>query len=86
MDHFLTAVLQLVIILDILGVIAYFVLGGLRSRSRKRLPEPAPVPPSHPSLWDRLRWRSALGESPETLAPALDNLKRVLYSYQQGLL
>ena len=85
MDHFLTSVLQLVIVLDILGVIAYFVLGSLRSRSRKPQAAPAPIPHS-PSLWDRLRWRPALSESPEALAPALDNLKRVLYSYQQGLI
>ena len=32
-DQFLTSVLQVVVVVDILGVIAYFVLSGLRSKT-----------------------------------------------------
>ncbi len=85
MDLFLNSVLQVIVALDVLGIIAYFVLGGIRSRSRKK--QPAIQPLSRPSsLWDRLGWRSAPRESPEVLEPAFANLRRVLHSYQQGLL
>ena len=77
LDQFLTSVLQLVIVVDIIGVIAYFVLGGLKRRS-------APSAPSGTSLLDRLPWRR-----PRAVVPASDTdfsqLRRVLFSYQEGL-
>ncbi len=77
LDQFLTSVLQLVIVVDIIGVVAYFVLGGLKRRS-------APPLPSRTSLLDRLPWRR-----PHAVAPATDTdfsqLQRVLFSYREGL-
>ena len=91
MDHFLTSVLQVVIILDILGLVGYFVLGSLKSK-KKRTSIPAPVqarglPLATPRFFTRLRQRFTFSrsEGPESLEAALGNLKRVLYSYQQGL-
>lgn len=86
MDHFLNSLLQVVIILDVLGLLAYFVLGSLKSK-KKALPAPVQVP-AGPGFWSRLRERLpawAGGQGGENLEDALDNLKRVLYSYQQGL-
>ena len=77
LDHFLTSVLQLVIVIDILGVIAYFVLGGLKRGTTQPTASGSP-------FWDRLPWRR-----PRAVAPATDGdfsqLRRVLYSYQEGL-
>lgn len=84
MDHFLNSLLQVVIILDVLGLLAYFVLGGLK-RKKKAIPAPV-VQLAGPGFWARLRQRLPVGAgSREDLDEALDNLKRVLYSYQQGL-
>ena len=84
MDPFLNSLLQIVIILDVLGLLAYFVLGGLK---RKKQIVPVPIPaPAGPGFWSRLRQRlPARAESREELDEALGNLKRVLHSYQQGL-
>ncbi|MBI2505064.1 MAG: hypothetical protein HYW07_17745 [Candidatus Latescibacteria bacterium] len=84
MDHFLNSLLQVVIVLDVLGLLAYFALGSLRAK--KKL---APIQaPAAPGFWARLRQRipaTAMGQRSEDLDAALGNLKRVLYSYQQGL-
>ena len=92
MDHFLTSVLQVVIVLDILGLVGYFVLGSLKSRKKRALVSApalqAPVPvPSTPGFFRRLRQRFSFPApgGPDSLEAALGNLKRVLYSYQQGL-
>ena len=87
MDHFLNSLLQVVIILDVLGLLAYFVLGGLK-RQKKAIPAPVVQVPDGPGFWSRLRQRLPVqvgGQGGENLDLALDNLKRVLYSYQQGL-
>jgi hypothetical protein len=78
MDHFLTSLLQLVIVLDVLGLLAYFALGSLKS-GKKTAP-----PPARPGVWARLR-QNLRARREEDLDAALSNLKRVLYSYQQGL-
>jgi hypothetical protein len=78
MDHFLTSLLQLVIVLDVLGLLAYFALGSLKSR-KKTAPAPA-----RPGIWARL-CQGLRARREENLDAALGNLKRVLYSYQQGL-
>lgn len=84
MDHFLNSLLQVVIILDVLGLLAYFVLGGLKSK-KKVAPTPVQVP-AEPGFWSRLRERLPVrAGNGEDLDEALGNLKRVLYSYQQGL-
>ena len=82
LDHFLTSVLQLIIVVDILGVIAYFVLGALRPKPEKQ----AASLVAKKSLWEHLPWGRNRARS---LVPASDfefgQLKRVLYSYQEGL-
>lgn len=84
MDHFLNSLLQIIIVLDVLGLLAYFVLGGLKSKKKT-----APVSvqaPAGPGFWSRLRQRlPTRAGNREELDEALGNLKRVLYSYQQGL-
>lgn len=86
MDNFLNSLLQVVIILDVLGLLAYFVLGSLKTKTKAA---PAPVQVlAPPGFWSRLRERLPVqmgGQGGENLDAALDNLKRVLYSYQQGL-
>ena len=37
-DHFLTNLLQIVIVIDVLGAIAYFALGALRKQKRGATP------------------------------------------------
>lgn len=86
MDQFLNSLLQVVVILDVLGLLAYFVLGTLK-RQKKVVPTPIQLP-AEPGFWSRLRERLPRrigGAGGENLDVALDNLKRVLYSYQQGL-
>ena len=102
-NDFLTSLLQIVVVLDVLGVVAYFVLGALKPRSRTV---------ASTSFGDTAEvrypfWRRALvriraphlglgahghvsGNRPrvrtsDSLDQALGNLKRVLYSYQEGL-
>ena len=79
-DHFLTYILQIVIVLDVLGAIAYFALGALRKQKRAT----PPIELKGPSLWQRLFTRS----QPQP-APATDRdfarLHKVLYGFQVGL-
>lgn len=93
MDHFLTSLLQVVIIVDVAAAIAYFVLGGLK-RSRRRRLEPvlqsvvlpaaaAPAPTPRPGLWTRLRRRSPAVEPPT--ASDLAQLHRILQAFHEGL-
>jgi len=87
-DHFLTSILQVVIVLDVLGAITYFVLGGLKRRDRKAL-EKAPAPlalqvePLQKPFWKRFFWRQ-----PHPV-PATEGdftqLQRILYSFREGL-
>ena len=79
-DHFLTNLLQIVIVIDVLGAIAYFALGALRKQKRGA----TPIEIKGPSLWQRL----FAGQQPQTV-PATDRdfarLQRVLYGFQNGL-
>ena len=87
MDHFLNSLLQIVIVLDLLGLLAYFVLGALKRRKQAAEPVPALVMvEQRPGLWTRFRQRLSFHPGgQEDVDAALDNLRRVLYSYQQGL-
>lgn len=77
-DHFLTTVLQIIIVADVLGLIAYFVLGALKPQAReKNIPRPS-------SFWSRMPW----GNSKAPLAAThneFGKLKDILHGYQQGL-
>ena len=59
-DHLLTNLLQIVIVIDVLGAIAYFALGGLRKQKRGA----TPIEIKGPSLWQRL----FAGQQPQTVA------------------
>jgi len=87
-DNFLTSILQVVIVIDILGAIAYFVLGGLKRKKRLALEvsgkESAPeIVPLRQPFWKRLSLRQPR-PVPATEGD-FDQLRRVLYSYQEGL-
>ncbi|MBM3280677.1 MAG: hypothetical protein FJY95_21755 [Candidatus Handelsmanbacteria bacterium] len=86
MDQFLSALLQIVILLDVVGLLAYFVLGALKRR-RESVPAPASVAAvARPGWWQRVRQRLSFPPgSQEDLEASLHNLRRVLHSYKQGL-
>jgi hypothetical protein len=100
-NEFLTSTLQVVLVLDVVGVIAYFVLSAARSRT----PAPEAAEPASPSpareqranpLWHKLIGpRKAAQAAPPQAAmasirePSLDSalgqLRRVLDSYRTSL-
>ena len=81
MDQFLTTILQVVIAIDIIGAIAYFVLGGLKSKDgEKNMALEAPTA----SFWSRLLRRRQKAPVLATESD-FDKLHRVLYSYEEGL-
>ncbi len=83
-DNILSSLLVIVIVLDIVGAIAYFALGALRKQKRDLAPAPAPVPAQPPSLWQRIFSR----RQPRALAATegdFAQLHRVLYGFQDGL-
>tara|TARA_Y100000588_G_scaffold280120_1_gene297066 strand:- start:574 stop:822 length:249 start_codon:yes stop_codon:yes gene_type:complete len=79
-DQVLTSILQIVIVVDILGVIAYFVLAGLR-------PKQADSGASEsPSLSSYLPWRRRCNLQPvRATATEFDQLRQVLYGFRSGL-
>ena len=80
LEHFLNNLLQIVIVIDVLGAIAYFALGALKKKKRG----PIPIDLKGPTLWQRL----FAGQQLQTV-PATDRdfarLQRVLYGFQDGL-
>ncbi|MEW6751755.1 MAG: hypothetical protein AB1505_12380 [Candidatus Latescibacterota bacterium] len=85
MDHFLTALLQVVIVVDVAAAIAYFVLGGLK-RSRRRQLEGGTIAPPQAlrlPLWQRLLRRGPPVEPPT--AGDLAQLQRILRAFEEGL-
>lgn len=82
-DNMLTSLLQIVIVVDLLGAAAYFVLAGMRHRRRQAAQlESLPVP-AQPPFWARV-W----GQRPQ---PALatdgdyGQLRSMLDSFRDGL-
>ncbi len=87
MDQFLTHLLQIVIVLDILGALAYFLLGALRRAKRAEGEQPQTVPlHSDSSLWREL-WLKVRPRRRLTAVPAQDmeRLRSVLNSFEEGL-
>ena len=79
-DNILSSLLVVVIVLDIVGAIAYFALGALRKQKR----DLAPAPAQTPSLWQRIFSR----RQPQAVAATegdFAQLHRVLYGFQDGL-
>ena len=79
-DNILSSLLVIVIVLDIVGAIAYFALGALRKQKRDLVP----ATDQTPSLWQRIFPR----RQPQALAATegdFAQLHRVLYGFQDGL-
>ena len=81
-DHFLTAILQIILVLNVCAIVAYFVLGGLKPKTGSAT-DGAGIRELVHSLSARWPWR----REPALQAQAADfaNLRRVLYSYGDGL-
>lgn len=78
LDHFLTSALEIVIVLDIIGIAAYFILGGLRSKEPKTA--------GNASWWQRLLpGRPANATNAPPIEEASQSFSRVLYGFQNGL-
>lgn len=85
-DHLLTLILQAVILIDLLGAIAYFILGGIRHKKQaaKAIPVAAPlVVPIRPPFWSRLFSRRTQ-PAPAT-QDDFEQLRQILQSFQEGL-
>lgn len=94
LNEFLSHTLQAVIAIDLVGIVAYFILTG----TRRRRPDPvraAPLPaPRDPSLWHRLvRTDRQRACGPKAASPVADSsldsafgqLRRVLDGFGSGL-
>ena len=80
LDHFLNHLLLIVIVVDVLGAIAYFALGALKKKKRGSIP----INLKGPTLWQRLlarRQQQTVNASDKDFA----QLHRVLYGFQDGL-
>ena len=97
-DEFLTSLLKVVIVVDIVGAMAYFVLGALK-RSKRQAQEPAAAADTRQPISRRHWWSPQLALSrlqairwprrkPRPVA-ATDSdfvrLRRILNSFQEGL-
>ncbi len=85
-EHTLTSLLQIVIVIDLVGAAAYFVLAGLRRNRRRAAAAPAGLAGQAPGS----RWTSSWGAAPQPQpAVAADGefgqLRRILDSYREGL-
>lgn len=104
-NDFLSSLLQIVIVIDVIGVVAYFVLTALRPRETEAPSGRAPHPTLGPSRSERgprpallTRVRTSLGRlvprrtgrsthaASAGLEASFDRLRRVLNSYQEGLI
>lgn len=91
LNDFLTHTLQVIIILDVVGVIAWFVLAARRDRSTSaELPAPSMAVDEslvETSAWQRLTGRPArAAAAPQTgMDDALGQLRQVLDSYRSSL-
>lgn len=86
-DHFLSSILQVIIVIDVLGAIAYFVLGGLKYRNRKASqavtePSPVEVVPLQP-FWKRF-WPRRPEPVPATEGD-FAQLRNILFSFREEL-
>ena len=80
-DNFLTSILQIIVVLDVLAIVTYVVLGG---RKRTSVEQRQPM---FPRTVRAIAHR--LGRHREHVVPAgatdFANLKSVLYSFREGL-
>lgn len=93
LNEFLTQTLQVIVALDVAGVVAYFLLSALRARRRQAVVATARAASSSdcPSLWQKLARRRRLSRplavalADDSLSGALSRLRRVLDSYGSSL-
>lgn len=73
LEGFLTSALEIIIILDVIGIAAYFILGGLRKRDRRSAsPPPLAIEPANT-------------QNAVPLHDATQAFSRVLYGFEKGL-
>ncbi len=89
-DHFLTILLQVVIVVDLIGAVAYFALGALRRKQRASespLTAEQSVHPIALGLEPRSFWQKLIPSRRMAFARSqdIDKLRQVLYSFQDGL-
>lgn len=94
-NEFLSETLKVVLVLDLVGIVAYFVLSTRRLRRKEPVTASTRIDPVHGrSLWGKLvrtqnralDVRPALaGAGPPSLNGALGQLRRVLDSYGSSL-
>ena len=88
-DQFLTNLLQVVIVIDLIGAIAYFALGALRRKQRSNETATAEqsAQPLALELDDRPFWKKLIPGRRMAFARSqdIDKLRQVLYSFQDGL-
>lgn len=88
LNEFLTQILQVIIAIDILGVIAWFVLGARRkaSESVEETPVSAVEPVRAPTAWQKLTGkRQPIPATEPGIDQAFGQLRRVLDSYGNSL-
>ncbi len=83
-DDFLSSTLKIIIVLDIIGLIAYFVLGAIKAQKQKQVPLPQTLPGKR--SWWRRSSNPLPPEPADSLQEACVSLKRVLYSFEKGLI
>jgi hypothetical protein len=79
LERFLTSALEVIIILDIIGIAAYFILGGIRAKKRQTSQETL-LNTDHATTES-----SPLSPPPLPLNEAAQTFSRVLYGFQKGL-
>ena len=94
-NEFLSETLKGVLVLDLVGIVAYFVLSARRLRRRDAVTVSARIDPVlGRSLWRKLVrpqndarhvWPALAGSGPPSLDGALGQLRRVLDSYGSSL-
>jgi hypothetical protein len=85
-EHTLTTLLQIVIVIDLVGAAAYFVLAGLRRNRRRAGVTPTGLAGQAPAGG----WASPWGAPPQpqpavTADSEFGQLRRILDSYREGL-
>ena len=90
LNEFLTQLLQVIIALDVVGVIAWFILGARRRSEASTAtvtPATTAVQADTPSAWQKLTGRRPAPVAARTggIDQAFGQLRRVLDSYSNGL-
>ncbi len=91
LNEFLTHTLQVIIVLDVAGVIAWFVLAARRRNREASVCGPAEAVAAPTTLWGKLTGaavpatQTVARDSGSSLDQSLSQLRRVLESYRYSL-